>query len=997
MQRSKKAAPILGKFGACLGLSLLVDGMGGNTDVREALSQMGVDEQHVKALGKIVTGLSGNKLKDYYDQLWETASYGLNENLEKAFAEAISVGCKTLRAEFIAGYNLKGPEKRQAELFFQSLAVQLSGHINSYEAITEYAVNREAFIRSLIKEVILLSHGETEDGKTLIPEIDDDIAQKLADCVVKDLETHIRKYVNEELKRDEKAKTIYYVHLLEYNARVNHENQEALRLLAESIEKVILRKEADGEIQKSLARTQQWITDKLRGFAYQFNDFVAKDAAFKARLGAMLEPSLTVPDYSTLSGRKDFSYRCELRYTSFIQREEEMNRLWDFLIGKSGRKFTWWMVTGPGGIGKSRLALELCLQARLANWYAGVLEQRQIAGFNWSQWYPQRKTLIVIENAGSQLDLVEKLIGELSRAEQNKPSDMPVRLLLLEREIDEDKLRNFAADPAIALGAFSTNNPPEPLELPPFEQEHLWSIIAEVHRKEHKSLPKNKDEILANLLRIDPKMRPLFAFFAGMAIAENQDIRKWDVHDLLADLLRREEKDIWSKHPKWQDEKIREGHKNLLLLTTLTGGLTVDSLIALFSEKNGWLPMDQPDESLYRLMSDVSDAGDYGVMYEGLKPDLVGEYYVLSRLDSLLKDRFKGSATTQSILDKAWLLRSENTWWNVWSTFTDLNGFSNQRVIQLLTSSKPPETAGEEVWGNWSKTASNLIDYYGSSSSFSEAERLYVDLVALSRRYDSNEEIVLRLAKVAYILITDYRSSSFSDSERLYADLVALSRRYDSNEEIVLWQVKAAYYLIHSCDSSLCLEAERLYADLVALSRRYNSNEEIVLRQAEAAFNMTNFYDSSSFSNLERLYSDLVALNHRDNSNKEIMLRQALASFNLITFYGSSSISDSERLYFDLVALSQRDESNNEDIVLWQAAASSYLIVLLLEEAMATSKLLFFKSLIRNLEVFIDKYDFEILIKKYNRGQTLSPNLNLLTDILKEGKDWLDTNDISKE
>lgn len=755
MQRGKKAIPIIGKLGACLVLSLLFDEMeGSNIDIPEALRQMGVDEQHLKALGKIVTGLSGNKLKDYYDQLWETASYGLNENLERAFAEAISVGCKTLGTEFIAVHSLKKREKKQVELFFQSLAIQLSRHINSYEAVTKYATNREAFIHTLIEKIVLLPDGEVENGKTLIPEIEDDIAQKLADCVVKGLEKHIRKYVNEELKQDEEAKTIYYVHLLEYNARVNHENQEMLRLLAESFEKVILKQEADAKIQRSLVRTQLWIIDKLRRFNYQFNDFVAKDADFKKRLMAMFEPSLTVPDYSALDGRKDLSYRYEFRYTSFIQREEEIYRLWDFLTGESERKFTWWMVTGPGGIGKSRLALEFCLLARLANWYAGVLEQRQIAGFSWSQWDPQRKTLIVIENAGSQLDLVKNLIGELSRRPmQDRPLDVPVRLLLLEREIDEEKLKNLVSDPAIALGSFSTGKLPELLELPPFDQEHLWKIIVEVHLKEGKSLPANKDEILEDLYRIDPEMRPLFAFFTGMSIAEEQNIRQWDVHDLLADLLRREERDIWSIYSKWKDEKIREGHKNLLLLTTLTGGLTVDSLSPLFSEKNDWLPMDQPDDSLYRLMSNISDVGNYGVMYEGLKPDLVGEYYVLSRLDFLLKDKFKGTTTVQSILDKAWLLRPENTCWSVWSVFKDFNRYSNQLVIWWFANSKPPETNIEKVWENWAKTVFNLIHYHGSSS-LSEAERLYSNLVCLKRKYPLNAEIVVRQAVAAKFLTT---------------------------------------------------------------------------------------------------------------------------------------------------------------------------------------------------------------------------------------------------
>src|SRR5262245_42619546 len=68
------------------------------------------------------------------------------------------------------------------------------------------------------------------------------------------------------------------------------------------------------------------------------------------------------------------------RATHFIGRDSERCRLAEFLDSDS--KFTWWLVTGDAGSGKSRLALELCRQAE-SEWHAGFLS-RTDKDFKWS-------------------------------------------------------------------------------------------------------------------------------------------------------------------------------------------------------------------------------------------------------------------------------------------------------------------------------------------------------------------------------------------------------------------------------------------------------------------------------------------------------------------------------------------------------------------------------------------------------------------------------------
>lgn len=78
------------------------------------------------------------------------------------------------------------------------------------------------------------------------------------------------------------------------------------------------------------------------------------------------EPTLIVP--SATSTASWLSYVS--RSTTFSGRTEEMRLLQSFLEGT--QKFAWWIVTGPAGEGKSRLALELCEKTpgRVARWFS---------------------------------------------------------------------------------------------------------------------------------------------------------------------------------------------------------------------------------------------------------------------------------------------------------------------------------------------------------------------------------------------------------------------------------------------------------------------------------------------------------------------------------------------------------------------------------------------------------------------------------------------------
>jgi hypothetical protein len=65
-------------------------------------------------------------------------------------------------------------------------------------------------------------------------------------------------------------------------------------------------------------------------------------------------------------------FRFEYRWTPFVGRDDMMKRLYEFVNCKD-KNLLWWSITGKGGTGKSRMALELCCELREQGWYASFL------------------------------------------------------------------------------------------------------------------------------------------------------------------------------------------------------------------------------------------------------------------------------------------------------------------------------------------------------------------------------------------------------------------------------------------------------------------------------------------------------------------------------------------------------------------------------------------------------------------------------------------------
>jgi|GEM_PF-6649183 len=396
----KKSMPALGKIGIWLGISTLTSHLTNNPELATALATAGVGVANLDAACGVISSIASGKLGDYYKDFRSHTNFGINHNLQEALREGLSNALHELETTFLKQKQLPAHEQQQIGFFFQSLAHHLNNEINADAQVDGYVLDRAGFFRELLRKVHALPTNDDDtngaDAGVLIPDLSDATAERLVTFLVDRIEPVAQRFINEEFKTNDKAKTAYFIHLLEYGAQTNHANHNLLLQVRESLDDIGQHQQEHTDLLRQIAQAQQRIYDRLRTLSLNFQAHVSEFDAFRARINNRLEPSLRLnTNYTNLNA--SFSYQYGLRYTSFISRDTEIDQLWDFLNGQPTRRLLWWLVTGPGGMGKSRLALEFCLEARCVNRYVGFVETDHLTTFDWSQWRPAAPTLLVVE------------------------------------------------------------------------------------------------------------------------------------------------------------------------------------------------------------------------------------------------------------------------------------------------------------------------------------------------------------------------------------------------------------------------------------------------------------------------------------------------------------------------------------------------------------------------------------------------------------------------
>lgn len=126
----------------------------------------------------------------------------------------------------------------------------------------------------------------------------------------------------------------------------------------------------------------------------------------------------------------------------FRERGDDIDFLHRFLGDPTARgpqhSFRWALLTGAGGEGKTRLAIEFLSRAESRMFRAGFLSQAELKQLDPRRWLPRWASLLVVDYPAQVPAEVAKILDAFSAraCESGDEFGFPVRLLLLEREAE---------------------------------------------------------------------------------------------------------------------------------------------------------------------------------------------------------------------------------------------------------------------------------------------------------------------------------------------------------------------------------------------------------------------------------------------------------------------------------------------------------------------------------------------------------------------------------
>ena len=333
------------------------------------------------------------------------------------------------------------------------------------------------------------------------------------------------------------------------------------------------------------------------------------------------------------------------RSTRLIGREREMQELQALLADP--RPILARVLTGAGGRGKTRLALELCEWASKHGWNAGFAEYTEMSRFlgqqSLSAWGWRRPTLIVIDYAAQHSQALAAWVAELARRRQTRTKRL--RLLLLERHASMQAgwcARVFARG---GFGDSSTTallDPREPVELSPLHvDEHCRALIRELLGK---IAPGEQDGLSCEpaLLQTVRSSHwggdPLYLMMAALSSSQADGARMpLQRTDLALDLARREAqriRELAAAHSSQGHSVDPDLAIHLVACVTLAQGMQGDELkacVAAEAQAMGRAAGGDP-----AVLADLlQQALPRRAGIAPLVPDLIGEAFVLSQDENM--------------------------------------------------------------------------------------------------------------------------------------------------------------------------------------------------------------------------------------------------------------------------------------------------------------------------------------------------------------------------
>jgi hypothetical protein len=295
--------------------------------------------------------------------------------------------------------------------------------------------------------------------------------------------------------------------------------------------------------------------------------------------------------------------------TAFVGRKSEYERLEKFIDSDKG--FEWVIITGSGGIGKSRVGFEIGQYAyNSLNWnVVNVFEDLDYSNISLN-------TLIVLDDfEGSSSEVFEYL-----RHLQGQTLSKKVRLLIISRIFPSEEIENLKYNLEI-------QSPFSSIEILGLSLPKYLEIVNETFQCNGSDKKLEIKELEGFISNLDSERRPLFAILIGMAISKNLKVNEWVEKDLL---------DYWYHNEllKLQGQiKVKglfEKHLNLIAVLIVSRHPYDSFIKELLNQGFRWLPeLDDLNENfIYQFFRKRENC----IYMECIYPDLVANYFAVKRL-----------------------------------------------------------------------------------------------------------------------------------------------------------------------------------------------------------------------------------------------------------------------------------------------------------------------------------------------------------------------------
>jgi len=607
----------------------------------------------------------------------------------------------------------------------------------------------------------------------------------------------------------------------------------------------------------------------------------------------------------------------------FLGREKEFNILLAFLNGKN--TFQWWIICGEGGIGKSRLALELCKKMNNMSWKAGFCNLQQIPISFWNSWYPTDNTLLIFDYAAQNLDRASNsdiphksqfnihcILKNISENSQN--FKYKVRVILLERQYYEKNITKITLEKenlysqknqyeyddnteVHLLGWYKKLISPatdnlrvsstfygddfKPLYLKHLSDESLQKIADEIYRKESSeadfsSVGKLPSQFIDILESVDKLKRPLFAIMLAYAMAKrkNSSISAISNSEVLRHTLERE----FSLCAFPEKESVQCILS--IALSTLIGVLPEKYAISALRSLCENISCTNSKHLISNGFATKNKANE--IVYLPLEPDIIGEFFILE--GTIL--RFDEELMTQ-LINEAWKVRSIYLCY-----FFDrcLNDFPTHHRLNKFILSLGKNIPNEDV-AMWLMLANNLIISNVENSRHDDAIEVYSNI----SEYINDYRYAGYIFAAGYNLVLGIANKYSDTAFKIFNSLASIE--CDSSMKETRARV-GSIVILSCCEEKNIDRAISVFHTMMKDRNSCLSNEHI----ARAAFNISalvgSHYEGTdyAYNALPNIFESVLQLHSPEGDYLDYIIKMGS---NIISFMEQTDKIDISKKTFD--------------------------------------------------------------------------------------------------